>query len=118
MGDAADKVLPMLAERTQALKVHERRRTWTPRWARSSRRAAHERITGYIAQGEKEGAKLLVDGRGFEAASAGEGCDNGFWMGGTLFDHVTPDMTIYKEEIFGPVLGLRARARPEGSGAT
>ncbi|MDP3310273.1 MAG: aldehyde dehydrogenase family protein, partial [Polaromonas sp.] len=66
--------------------------------------AAHSRITGYIEQGVKEGAQLLVDGRGFSAASAGAGCDQGFWMGGTLFDHVTPDMKIYKEEIFGPVL--------------
>jgi malonate-semialdehyde dehydrogenase (acetylating)/methylmalonate-semialdehyde dehydrogenase len=45
-----------------------------------------------------------VDGRDFKGASAGKGCDNGFWLGGTLFDHVTPDMRIYKEEIFGPVL--------------
>jgi malonate-semialdehyde dehydrogenase (acetylating)/methylmalonate-semialdehyde dehydrogenase len=38
----------------------------------------------------------------------GQGCDNGFWLGGTLFDHVTPDMKIYKEEIFGPVLAVCA----------
>ena len=68
-------------------------------------RAAHERISGYIALGEQEGARLLVDGRGFRGAQAGAGCDDGFWLGGTLFDHVTPDMRIYKEEIFGPVLG-------------
>jgi malonate-semialdehyde dehydrogenase (acetylating) / methylmalonate-semialdehyde dehydrogenase len=48
---------------------------------------------------------LVVDGRKFQAAKAGAGCDNGFWIGGTLFDNVTPDMRIYKEEIFGPVLG-------------
>ena len=52
-----------------------------------------------------EGAKLVVDGRSFQAAKAGAGCDNGFWIGGCLFDNVTPDMKIYKEEIFGPVLG-------------
>jgi malonate-semialdehyde dehydrogenase (acetylating)/methylmalonate-semialdehyde dehydrogenase len=45
-----------------------------------------------------------VDGRGFKGSDAGPGCDNGFWLGGTLFDHVTPEMRIYKEEIFGPVL--------------
>jgi acyl-CoA reductase-like NAD-dependent aldehyde dehydrogenase len=66
---------------------------------------AHQRITGYIEQGAKEGAKLLVDGRTFDAKNTGPGCEKGFWMGGTLFDHVTPDMRIYKEEIFGPVLG-------------
>ena len=62
------------------------------------------RITGYIEQGVKEGATLLVDGRGFNGQTAGEGCGDGFWLGGTLFDNVTPDMRIYKEEIFGPVL--------------
>src|SRR5256886_12306960 len=50
--------------------------------------------------------QLLVDGRGFngKAAGAATGTDTsgGFWLGGTLFDHVTPDMRIYKEEIFGP----------------
>jgi malonate-semialdehyde dehydrogenase (acetylating)/methylmalonate-semialdehyde dehydrogenase len=69
---------------------------------------AHKRITGYIELGVQEGAQLLVDGRNFDNASAGKGCGtdtaHGFWMGGTLFDHVTPDMRIYKEEIFGPVL--------------
>jgi malonate-semialdehyde dehydrogenase (acetylating)/methylmalonate-semialdehyde dehydrogenase len=66
--------------------------------------AAHRRITGYIEQGVSEGAQLVVDGRTFDPASAGAGCEGGFWMGGTLFDHVTPEMTIYREEIFGPVL--------------
>ena len=54
--------------------------------------------------GVAEGAKLLVDGRQFDGKAAGAGCDKGFWLGGTLFDHVTTDMKIYKEEIFGPVL--------------
>jgi len=103
VGDVADKVLPLLAERAKTLKI----RNGTDLDAEMGpivTRAAHERITGYIAQGEKEGAKLLVDGRGFDAGSTGEGCTGGFWMGGTLFDHVTPEMRIYKEEIFGPVL--------------
>jgi acyl-CoA reductase-like NAD-dependent aldehyde dehydrogenase len=59
---------------------------------------------GYIDAGVAEGAQLLVDGRQFDGAKAGEGCANGFWLGGTLFDHVKTDMKIYKEEIFGPVL--------------
>ncbi|MDM0053331.1 CoA-acylating methylmalonate-semialdehyde dehydrogenase [Variovorax sp. J22R115] len=103
VGNAADKVLPLLAQRAKTLKI----RNGTELDAEMGpivTRAAHERITGYIAQGEKEGAKLVVDGRGFEGKSAGEGCEEGFWMGGTLFDNVTPDMRIYKEEIFGPVL--------------
>ena len=45
-----------------------------------------------------------MDGREFDTTQVGSDCADGFWMGGTLFDHVTPEMTIYKEEIFGPVL--------------
>ena len=61
---------------------------------------AKERIERYIGIGEQEGATLLVDGRGAEVA----GHPDGFWVGATLFDRVTPDMQIYKDEIFGPVL--------------
>ena len=50
----------------------------------------------------QEGAKLVVDGRGLKL----QGYENGFFLGGCLFDHVTPDMRIYKEEIFGPVLSV------------
>jgi malonate-semialdehyde dehydrogenase (acetylating)/methylmalonate-semialdehyde dehydrogenase len=59
-------------------------------------------VSGYIDLGETEGAKLVVDGRGFKM----QGYENGYFLGGTLFDHVTTDMRIYKEEIFGPVLGV------------
>ncbi|MGK2871741.1 MAG: CoA-acylating methylmalonate-semialdehyde dehydrogenase [Alphaproteobacteria bacterium] len=59
-----------------------------------------EKVKGYIDTGVKEGAKLVVDGRGFKL----QGYENGFYMGGCLFDNVTSDMRIYKEEIFGPVL--------------
>lgn len=61
---------------------------------------ALERIEGYIAAGEKEGATLLVDGR----KPSVPGHEGGFYVGATLFDHVTTDMSIYREEIFGPVL--------------
>ncbi|MEJ6021600.1 CoA-acylating methylmalonate-semialdehyde dehydrogenase [Ramlibacter sp. PS4R-6] len=104
VGDAADKVMAKLTERTRELKV----KNGTELDAEMGpivTHVAHQRITGYIAQGETEGAKLVVDGRKFQAAKAGAGCDNGFWIGGTLFDNVKPDMKIYKEEIFGPVLG-------------
>ncbi len=68
--------------------------------------AALDKIKGYVDIGVKEGAKLVVDGRGFKM----QGYENGFYMGGCLFDHVTTDMRIYKEEIFGPVLSV-ARAK-------
>ena len=61
-----------------------------------------DKVRGYIDQGEREGATLVVDGRGFRM----QGYEGGFFIGGTLFDHVTPEMTIYKEEIFGPVLAV------------
>ncbi len=68
--------------------------------------AARDRVHGYIAQGVEEGAELVVDGRDFVL----EGHENGFFSGATLFDKVTPEMSIYKEEIFGPVLTV-VRAR-------
>ncbi len=65
-------------------------------------KAALNRIRDYVDTGVKEGATLAVDGRGFKM----QGYENGFFMGGCLFDNVTPDMKIYKEEIFGPVLSV------------
>ncbi|HTJ58538.1 MAG TPA: CoA-acylating methylmalonate-semialdehyde dehydrogenase [Devosiaceae bacterium] len=61
-----------------------------------------DKIVGYIDKGVEQGAELVVDGRGF----ALQGYENGYYLGGTLFDHVTRDMTIYKDEIFGPVLSV------------
>ncbi len=65
-------------------------------------RAHLDKVKSYVDLGVKEGAKLLVDGRNFKM----QGYENGNFMGGCLFDHVTPDMRIYKEEIFGPVLAV------------
>jgi malonate-semialdehyde dehydrogenase (acetylating) / methylmalonate-semialdehyde dehydrogenase len=104
VGDAADKIVPLLAERAKTLKVKNGLELDAEMGPIVSSAAAG-RIAGYIGQGATEGAKLVVDGRQFKGAMAGAGCDNGFWIGGTLFDHVTPEMKIYKEEIFGPVLG-------------
>jgi len=64
--------------------------------------ASRDRVTGYIDAGEAAGAKLVVDGRGIKADADGDG----FFVGPTLFDHVTTDMTIYTDEIFGPVLSV------------
>lgn len=104
VGNVADKLVPMLEARAKTL-VIKNGVELDAEMGPIVTSAAHQRITGYIDTGVKEGAKLLVDGRGFKGAQAGTGCDKGFWMGGTLFDHVTPEMRIYKEEIFGPVLG-------------
>ena len=64
--------------------------------------AARDRVTGYVDAGEAAGATLVVDGRTVQPDSEGEG----FYVGPTLFDHVTPDMSIYTDEIFGPVLSV------------
>jgi len=61
-----------------------------------------EKVTGYIEAGVKEGADLVLDGRGLTL----QGYENGYFMGGSIFDRVTPEMSIYNEEIFGPVLSV------------
>lgn len=104
VGNVADKLVPMLQARAKTLVVKNGVEL-DAEMGPIVTAAAHKRITGYIDTGVKEGAQLLVDGRSFTGNEAGKGCDAGFWMGGTLFDHVTPEMKIYKEEIFGPVLG-------------
>ncbi len=74
---------------------------------------ALERVKDYIDIGVKEGATLSVDGRGFKM----QGYENGYYLGGSLFDNVTKDMRIYKEEIFGPVLSVvRAKGYEEALG--
>ncbi|SKA35086.1 CoA-acylating methylmalonate-semialdehyde dehydrogenase [Consotaella salsifontis] len=65
-------------------------------------RQARERVLGLIGKGIEEGAKLVVDGRAYRL----QGYEDGFFVGPCLFDHVTPDMEIYRQEIFGPVLSV------------
>jgi malonate-semialdehyde dehydrogenase (acetylating) / methylmalonate-semialdehyde dehydrogenase len=65
-------------------------------------KAHRDRVAGFIDAGEEAGAKLVIDGREISA----RGGADGFWLGPSLFDHVTPDMEIYREEIFGPVLSV------------
>jgi malonate-semialdehyde dehydrogenase (acetylating)/methylmalonate-semialdehyde dehydrogenase len=99
VGDIADDVVGRLAQRARALKVKNGMELDAEMGPIVTRQAL-ERIEGYIALGVDEGAQLVVDGRGFKVP----GFEAGFFTGGTLFDHVTPAMRIYREEIFGPVL--------------
>lgn len=99
VGDVADKIVPKLAERAKALVIKNGMEPDAEMGPIVTGQAL-ERIEGYIALGVEEGAELLVDGRNYKVP----GHESGFFTGGTLFDHVTPDMRIYKEEIFGPVL--------------
>ena len=99
VGDVADKIVPRLAERARSLIVKNGMEPDAEMGPVVTRQAL-ERIEGYIELGVNEGATLVVDGRGLKVP----GHENGFFTGGTLFDNVTPEMRIYKEEIFGPVL--------------
>ena len=99
VGDVAERIMPALAERTRALKVGNGMRADVEMGPVITRQAK-ERIEACIGQGVAEGATLVVDGRGLKVA----GHEDGFFVGGTLFDHVTPAMGIYRQEIFGPVL--------------
>jgi len=99
VGDVADKIVPKLAERAKALKIKNGMEL-DAEMGPIVTREARDRIENYIGIGVEEGATLVVDGRGHKVA----GFEGGFFTGGTLFDHVTPAMRIYNEEIFGPVL--------------
>jgi malonate-semialdehyde dehydrogenase (acetylating) / methylmalonate-semialdehyde dehydrogenase len=99
VGDAADKLVSALAKRTAALKVSDGMEPGAEMGPVVTA-AARQRIEKLIGEGVEQGATLVVDGRGYQVP----GREKGFFVGGTLFDHVQPSMSIYKEEIFGPVL--------------
>ena len=107
---AADALVEKLIPRVEKLKVGlstDREADYGPLVTKE----ALARVKGYIDIGVKEGASLKVDGRGFKM----QGYENGYFLGGSLFDNVTKDMRIYKEEIFGPVLTVvRAKTYDEG----
>ena len=99
--ETTDKLIEKLKPRVQALKIG----SYTDAQAELGpviTKDAKERIEGYIDAGVEHGAKLLVDGRGASVAEH----EDGFFVGGCLFDNVTTDMTIYTDEIFGPVLSI------------
>jgi malonate-semialdehyde dehydrogenase (acetylating)/methylmalonate-semialdehyde dehydrogenase len=99
VGDAADRVMPALTQRARELRVGSGLDD-TSEMGPVVTDTARTRIRGYIDRGVVEGAQLVLDGRQHKVA----GHEAGFFLGATLFDHVTPEMTIYREEIFGPVL--------------
>ena len=101
VGSAGDRLVEKLAPRVRALKIAP----GTDPEAEMGPLVTREhldKVRGYVDLGVKEGAKLVVDGRGLKL----QGYENGFFLGGCLFDNVTTDMRIYKEEIFGPVLSV------------
>jgi malonate-semialdehyde dehydrogenase (acetylating)/methylmalonate-semialdehyde dehydrogenase len=99
VGDAAEPLVERLARKARALRVDAGTNPDAEMGPLVT--AAHRaRVMSYIERGEAEGARLKVDGRALRV----QGREEGFFLGATLFDDVTPEMTIYREEIFGPVL--------------
>ena len=101
VGDIGDKLVNSLAKKVEALKVGpgmDKKSEMGPLVTKEHL----EKVRGYVDLGVKEGAKLVVDGRNLKL----QGYENGYYIGGCLFDHVKKDMRIYKEEIFGPVLSV------------
>ncbi|MSP51046.1 MAG: CoA-acylating methylmalonate-semialdehyde dehydrogenase [Alphaproteobacteria bacterium] len=114
VGNAAAPLLERLEPRVRALKVGPGTDSDSEMGPLVTRQHL-ERVRGYIDLGIKEGATLLVDGRGLKL----QGYENGFFIGGSLFDHVRPTMKIYQDEIFGPVLAvMRANSFDEALGLT
>ncbi|WP_312410254.1 CoA-acylating methylmalonate-semialdehyde dehydrogenase [Shinella sp.] len=110
--ETADRLIEVLAPRVEALKVAPFDDPASDMGPVISRQSL-DRILNYIAEGESAGAKLVVDGRRVKL----QGYEEGFFLGGCLFDNITSDMSIYKDEIFGPVLSvLRARSYDEAVG--
>jgi malonate-semialdehyde dehydrogenase (acetylating)/methylmalonate-semialdehyde dehydrogenase len=106
VGDTAERMLPALAERARALRTGNGMQPDNEMGPVITQQAL-ERIRGYIDDGVASGAKLLVDGRVHPRSGgpfAVPGHAGGFFIGASLFDAVTPQMRIYREEIFGPVL--------------
>ena len=102
VGDAiADKLVEALKPRIESLKIGPSTDAQADMGPLVTKQHM-DKVVGYIDAGEKEGAELVVDGRGLSL----QGYENGYFVGGTLFDRVTTDMSIYKEEIFGPVLSV------------
>jgi malonate-semialdehyde dehydrogenase (acetylating)/methylmalonate-semialdehyde dehydrogenase len=101
VGDIGDELVSRLSKKAEVLKVG-------PGMDKTSEmgplvtKEHLEKVRGYVDLGVEEGAKLVVDGRDLKL----QGYENGFYIGGCLFDHVNKDMRIYKEEIFGPVLSV------------
>jgi malonate-semialdehyde dehydrogenase (acetylating)/methylmalonate-semialdehyde dehydrogenase len=99
VGAAADPLVGLLKKKAEAIKVGPGDKDGVDMGPLVTR-AHRDKVKGYVDQGVKEGARLVVDGRGQKVAGSAEG----FYLGTSLFDHVTPEMTIYTDEIFGPVL--------------
>ena len=100
VGPIADDLVAKIAERARTIKTGDG--TGDADMGPLVTRAHRDKVASYIDAGEADGAKIVVDGRGVTA----EGGKDGFWLGPTLIDNVTPEMSVYTDEIFGPVLSV------------
>lgn len=107
--ETADRLVEKLVPRVESLKIAPYTAGDDVDFGPLVTKDAYNRVKGYIDTGIKEGADLVVDGRDFSM----QGYEDGFFIGASLFDNVTRDMTIYKEEIFGPVLSVARAANYE-----
>ena len=104
--DTADRLVERLVPRIESLRIGPYTEGADIDYGPLVTRAAKDRVLSYVESGLQQGAELVVDGRDFSL----QGYESGFFLGAHLFDRVTPDMNIYKDEIFGPVLSI-VRAR-------
>lgn len=102
VGKAADELMPLLAEKAKKMSIGRTDTGNNPDMGPLITKEHLTKVQGFIDSGKKEGAELLVDGRAVKVADA----PNGFYLGPTIFDHAKTDMSIVKEEIFGPVLSV------------
>ncbi len=100
VGDIADELVAKIVERTTPLVTGDG--TKNSDMGPLVTKAHRDKVASYVDAGEKDGATIVVDGRTVQA----DGGPDGFWLGPTLIDHVTTDMSIYTDEIFGPVLSV------------
>jgi malonate-semialdehyde dehydrogenase (acetylating) / methylmalonate-semialdehyde dehydrogenase len=100
VGPIADDLIAKITERTIGLKIGDGTRDSD--MGPLVTKAHRDKVASYIDAGEADGAKIVVDGRNVTA----DGGEDGFWLGPTLIDHVTPQMSVYTDEIFGPVLSV------------
>jgi malonate-semialdehyde dehydrogenase (acetylating)/methylmalonate-semialdehyde dehydrogenase len=100
VGPIADDLVAKIAERARTIKTGDG--TGDADMGPLVTKVHRDKVAGYIDAGEADGAKIVVDGRGVQA----NGGKDGFWLGPTLIDHVTPEMSVYTDEIFGPVLSV------------
>ncbi|MGY1704556.1 CoA-acylating methylmalonate-semialdehyde dehydrogenase [Geodermatophilus sp. SYSU D00697] len=100
VGGVGDDLVARIAERTRTLRTGDGRKgaDMGPLISRRHR----DRVASYVEAGEQQGAKVVVDGRRVTP----DGAEDGFWLGPTLIDHVQPSMSVYTDEIFGPVLSV------------